>query len=143
MQIRDVMTPALENIPFDASLMSAARRMKSLNVGSLPVCQDDKLIGMITDRDITIRAVATGMDPADATVREAMSGELFFCYEDDTVEAAAKLMEDKQICRLPVFSRQNRPVGIVSLGDLAIRNGDDRLSGEVLERVSETPQPYA
>jgi CBS domain-containing protein len=92
---------------------------------------------MITDRDITVRAVADGRDPRQSTVREAMTGQAIFCYEDEEIERAARLMEEKQIRRLPVFDRNQRLCGIVSLGDLATRLGDDRLSGEVLEQVSE------
>ena|SRR5687768_476440 len=143
MLLRDVMTRGLENVPSDATLMEAAERMKALDVGVLPVCQNDRLVGMITDRDITIRGVAEGCDPKQTAVADAMSRELIYCYEDESVESAAKLMEEKQIRRLPIFDRNDRAVGIVSLGDLAVRNRDDRLSGEVLERVSEPTQPHA
>ena len=140
MLLKDVMTRDPRNIRPDATLMEAADAMKTLDVGALPVCQNDKLIGMITDRDITIRAVAGGCDPKGTPVWQAMSDKLVYCYEDETVESAAKLMEEKQIRRLPVFDRSHRMVGIVSLGDLAVRNHDDQLSGEVLERVSEPCQ---
>ena len=141
MLLRDVMTRGIENIRAEATLVEAAQRMRSLDVGALPVCQNDKLIGVITDRDIAIRAVADGCDPKATAVSDAR--DLFYCYEDESVESAAKLMEEKQIRRLAVFDRKNRAVGIVSLGDLAVRNRDDRLSGEVLERVSEPSQPHA
>ena len=143
MLLRDVMTRGIEDIAADATIVEAAERMRSLDVGALPVCQNDKLVGVITDRDIAIRAVADGCDPKATSVSDAMSRDLFYCYEDESVETAAKLMEEKQIRRLPVFDRNNRAVGIVSLGDLAVRNRDDRLSGEVLERVSEPAQPHA
>jgi CBS domain-containing protein len=143
MLLRDVMTRGVENVPHDATITVAAERMKALDVGVLPVCQNDRVVGMITDRDITIRAVAEGCDPKQTSVAEAMSKDLVYCYEDESVESAAKLMEEKQIRRLPIFDRNNRAVGIVSLGDLAVRNRDDRLSGEVLERVSEPTQPHA
>jgi CBS domain-containing protein len=136
------MTRKVENVGPDATLVEAARKMRSLDVGALPVCQGDRMIGMVTDRDIAVRAVADGCDPNVTAVRQAMSDEPVFCYEDETVESAAALMERKQIRRLPVFDRNKRAVGIVSLGDLAVRNRDDRLSGEVLERVSE-PGPGA
>jgi CBS domain-containing protein len=141
MQLRDVMTASVQDIPADATLMQAAEKMKSLNVGAIPVCENDRLIGMITDRDITVRAVAEGRDPRQTTVRDAMTRDVCFCYADDSLESAAKLMEEKQIRRLPVFDRSGRAIGIVSLGDLAVRNRDDRLSGEVLERVSEPAEP--
>jgi CBS domain-containing protein len=139
MQLRDVMTTGVQDIPADATLMQAAAKMKSLDVGAIPVCEaDHRVIGMITDRDIAIRAVAEGRDPREMTVRDAMTCNVSFCYADDSVESAAQLMEEKQIRRLPVFDRgSGRAIGIVSLGDLAVRHRDDRLSGEVLERVSE------
>jgi CBS domain-containing protein len=143
MLLRDVMTRPIEEIPAEATLVQAAAKMKLLDVGALPVCQNDRLVGVITDRDIAVRAVAEGRDPKGTTVADAMSRDLVYCYEDDTLEAAARLMEEKQIRRLPVFDRNNCVVGIVSLGDLAVRNRDDRLSGEVLERVSEPSQPHA
>jgi CBS domain-containing protein len=135
-----MMTAKIEDIPADATLMQAALKMKLLDIGAIPVRENDRLVGMITDRDIAVRAVAEGRDPNRVPVREAMSRDICFCYEDQSVESAAKLMEEKQIRRLPVFDRSERAIGIVSLGDLAVRNHDDRLSGQVLERVSKPSQ---
>jgi CBS domain-containing protein len=143
MLLRDVMTREIQDIPPEATLKQAAEAMRSLDVGALPVCQNNTVIGMITDRDIAVRAVADGRDPNQAHVRDAMTRELIYCYEDDTVENAAKIMEEKQIRRLPVMDRNQCLCGIVSLGDLATRNRDDRLSGEVLERVSEPKVQHA
>ena len=143
MLLREMMTDTIEDIPADATLMQAAEKMKLLDIGAIPVRQNDRLVGMITDRDIAVRGVAEGRDPKKTPVSEAMSRDICFCYEDDSVESAAKLMEEKQIRRLAVFDRSQRPIGMVSLGDLAVRNRDDRLSGEVLERVSMPSQPDA
>ena len=143
MLLREMMTGNIEGIPADATLMQAAEKMKLLDIGAIPVRETDRLVGMITDRDIAVRAVAEGRDPMEVPVREAMSRDICFCYEDDTVESAAKLMEEKQIRRLPVFDRSERAIGMVSLGELAVRNRDDRLSSEVLERVSTPSQPNA
>ena len=143
MLLRDMMTARIEDIPADATLMQAAEKMKLLDIGAIPVRENDRLVGMITDRDIAVRAVAEGRDPKEVPVREAMSRDICFCYEDDSVESAAKLMQEKQIRRLAVFDRSQRPIGMVSLGDLAVRNHDDRLSGKVLERVSKPSQPNA
>ena len=140
MLLRDMMTTKIEDIPPDATLMQAAEKMKLLDIGALPVYEKNRLVGMITDRDIAMRAVAEGRDPKKVPVREAMSRDLCFCYEDQSVQSAAKLMEEKQIRRLPVFDRSERAIGMVSLGDLAVRNHDNRLSGEVLERVSKPSQ---
>jgi len=140
MKLKDVMTKNVESVAPETCLKDAAEKMRSLDVGVLPVCENDKLVGMITDRDITVRAVAEGRDPNRESVRSAMTQDLCYCFEDEDVEKAAKLMEERQIRRLPVFDRNNRAVGIVSVGDLATRTRDDYLSGEVLERVSEPGQ---
>jgi CBS domain-containing protein len=136
-QVKQVMTRQVEVISPDSSLQEAARKMKSLDVGPLPVCEADKVVGMITDRDITIRAVAEGKDPKTARVRDAMTPSVEFCYEDQDVQEAARLMKEKQIRRLAVYSRDNRLVGILSLGDVAVQTGDERLAGDVVERVSQ------
>ena len=140
MQLREIMSHQVETVPPECSLKEAAQQMKSLDVGSLPVCRNDKLIGVITDRDIAIRAVAKGQDPNTSTVNDAMTGECIFCYEDDDVENAVKMMEARQIRRLPVLDRSKHLVGIISLGDLATRWGNDKLSGEVLGQVSQQAQ---
>jgi CBS domain-containing protein len=146
MKIREVMTQGVANIRPGDSIQYAAAQMRSLDVGAMPVCQNDKIVGMITDRDIAVRAVASGGDPKSCCVGDVMSGgELVWCYDDDDVEEAARLMEKKQIRRLPILDRNNRLVGIVSLGDLATRTKNEKLSGEVLHQVSEPshsqPQP--
>ncbi len=137
MQIRDIMTKGCECISPHATLQEAARKMRELNVGSLPVCGDnDRLAGMITDRDIAVRAVSEGLDPHSATVEQVMTRSIVYCFEDQNVEHAAKLMEDRQIRRLVVLNRDKRLVGIVSLGDIALESNEG-LAGEVLERISE------
>lgn len=143
MQLRDVMSHEIHDIPPEAPIKQAAEQMRSFDIGALPVCERGRVVGMITDRDIAVRAVAEGRDPSQSKVGDAMSRELIYCYEDDTVESAAKLMEEKQIRRLPIMDRNHQLCGIVSLGDLATRNRDERLSGEVLERVSEPKMPHA
>jgi len=141
MLLRDVMTPNVEEIPPQAPLTQAAQKMRLLDVGALAVCKDGRPLGMITDRDITLRAVAAGRDPAQMLVSEAMTPSIIFCYQDDDVREAAKIMQQKQIRRLVVFDQNNSPCGIVSLGDLATRMRDEHLSSEVLESVSEPAQP--
>src|SRR5258706_3568739 len=143
MLLREMMTANIEDISADATLMQAAEKMKLLDIGAIPVRENDRVVGMITDRDIAVRAVAEGRDPRKMAVREAMSPDICFCYDDQSVESAAKLMEEKQIRRLAVFDRSERAIGMVSLGDLAVRNQDDRLSGEVLGQVSKPSQPNA
>lgn len=137
MQLKDVMTHEVECISPEAFLKEAGEKMRALDVGALPVCSNDRLVGMITDRDIACRAVAGGMDPREARVRDCMSDQLIYCFEDEDVSEAARIMEERQIRRLPILNRSKRLVGIVSLGDLATRVRSYELSGEVLERVSE------
>jgi CBS domain-containing protein len=115
--------------------------MAALDVGPLPVCKGDELIGMLTDRDITVRAVAEGLDPKTTKVYEVMTPEIIFTYEDEDTGLAAQLMTEHQIRRLVVLNRNKRLVGIVSLGDLAVHTGDVQQAGETLEAVSEPSEP--
>jgi CBS domain-containing protein len=141
MQVNQVMTRGAECARPDASLHEAAERMKALDVGSLPVCDDDRLVGMVTDRDITVRATAEGLPPNLGQVRDIMTPNVVYCYEDQDVSEAARLMEQNQIRRLVVLNRDKRLVGIVSLGDLAVKAGDEGHSNEALEQVSEPATP--
>jgi CBS domain-containing protein len=137
MQLKEIMTDHVEVVRPDTSVQEAAAKMRDLDVGMLPVCDGERLTGTITDRDIAIRAAAKGMDVKKTTVREIQSSDVFYCYEDEDISQAAKLMEDKQVRRLMVLDRNKRLSGVVSLGDLAIKVGQDDLSGEVLKEVSE------
>jgi CBS domain-containing protein len=125
----------------EATLQEAAERMKTLEVGSLPVCHNDRLVGMLTDRDIIVRSVCEGRDPRTVRVRDAMTPEVFSCFEDQDVTEAAKLMKDKQVRRLPVLNRDKRLTGILSLGDLAVEAGSDQLAGEALKGISQPSSP--
>jgi len=136
MKISDVMTPQPECIKPDASLADAARMMRELEVGALPVCENNRLTGMITDRDLVIRGLAEARDPASTKVRTIMSSELVSTFDDQDVEVAARLMEVKQVRRLTVLNREKKLVGIVSLGDLAVDVGM-ALSGEALKEISQ------
>jgi len=141
MRVSEVMTQGVECIGPDATLQEAAAKMKSLDVGPLPVCDNDRLVGMVTDRDITVRATAEGDAPTDVRVRDVMTPEVIYCFEDELVEDAARLMAAKQVRRLVVLNRDKRMVGIVSLGDLAVKTGDEQLAGNALEGISEPNQP--
>jgi CBS domain-containing protein len=138
MKVSEVMTRGVECISPDDTLQNAARKMRDLDVGPLPVMDQDKPIGIVTDRDITIRSVAEGRDPKEAKVSEAVTRQLFCCYEDDDVKDAARLMAEKQVRRLVVLDRNDRLAGIVSLGDIATDSGDEKLTGRVLEDISQT-----
>ncbi|MGE5294894.1 MAG: CBS domain-containing protein [Solirubrobacterales bacterium] len=141
MDVRDVMTSRFEMIDSTKSLTEAAREMKSLDVGILPVREGTRLIGVITDRDIVIRGLAGGRNPDSAQVKDIISSDVVYCYDDDSVEEAARLMEEHQVRRLIVCDRDKTPVGIVSLGDLAVKAEQGTLSGEILERISEPAAP--
>ena len=141
MQIKDVMTRGVEVVRPDETLQQAARKMKSIDVGPLPVCDGERLVGMITDRDIIVRATAEGRDPKTTPVKEAMTPGVVYVFEDQDIEEAALLMRQRQIRRLVVLDHNKRLVGILSLGDLAEDSGDDQLSGDVLEGVSEPSEP--
>jgi CBS domain-containing protein len=134
MQVAEVMTRHVEVIDPNAPLKEAASKMKTLDVGLIPVCDGDKLRGTITDR-------AEGYDPSKTKVADIMSTDLAYCFEDDKMEAALNLMEKRQIRRLPVLSRERRLVGIVSLGDLAVHTGQKARVGETLEEVSQPASP--
>lgn len=137
MQISDIMTRNVQVIAPESTLDEAARMMRDLDVGGLPVCSQDRLAGFITDRDIVVRAIAEGESPESCKVSDVMSSQLVWCYEDSDVEEAGKLMEEKQVRRLAVVDRNKKLVGILSLGDLAVEGQDDDFAGEVLEQVSE------
>lgn len=140
-RLKDVMTRHVEVIAPDASLEEAAEKMKTLDVGAIPVCDGDRLLGMLTDRDIVVRVVGEKRDPKTVAVRDAMTPNVMYGFERDNVEEAAMLMVENRIRRLVVLDREKRLVGIVSLGDLAVHTQDTQLSGEVLEYVSEPAQP--
>jgi CBS domain-containing protein len=136
MRIREVMTTDVELTNPDASLKEAAMAMRDGDFGALPVGENDRLVGMLTDRDMTVRAVAEGTDPNSTTVRDAMSQGIDYCFDDDPVEDAAKLMSSKQIRRLPVLNHDKRLVGIVALRDLAVESSSIRPAAETLSDVS-------
>jgi CBS domain-containing protein len=137
MKLKEIMTREVEVVHPDDSLQAAARKMRTRDVGLLPVCDGDQLVGALSDRDITMRATAEGLDPKTTPVRALMTTAVVCCFEDQGVNEAARLMKDNQIRRLIVLNRDDRRlVGIVSLGDLATSVGDNELSGQVLQRVS-------
>jgi CBS domain-containing protein len=137
MIISEVMTRDVRIASPDDTLQSAAQIMEEQDFGSLPVAENERLVGMLTDRDITIRAVARGMAPQDSTVREIMSTEIRYVYDDESVRDVAEVMGDLHVRRLPVLNRQKRLVGIVSLGDLALAKPAS--AGDALQSIAEAP----
>ena len=134
MKISDVMTSDVETVGPDQTARDAASFMLSADTGSIPVCEDDKVIGMITDRDIAVRGVARGKGP-DCTVRDLMSSDIVCARDTDDAQQVAQRMSDAQVRRLPVLDSSDRLVGMVSLGDLA-RETDGESAHRALEGVS-------
>jgi len=141
MRVKDVMTREAEVIYPDTTLKEAAELMKSLDVGALPVVDGERLLGMITDRDITVRATAAGADPCSARVRDAMTPEVIYCLEEQDATEAAGLMRENQIRRLPVLNADRLLVGMVSLGDLAVHDDSTAMAAMALSGVSEPAEP--
>lgn len=135
MKVREVMTRDVQTVRPDQPVQQAASFMLSADAGSIPVTDGDRLIGMITDRDIAVRGVAKGFGP-DTPVRELMTNDIVSARDDDDVEEAATRMSEAQVRRLPVIDQDQRLCGIVSLGDLA-RETDEDCAGEALEGVSQ------
>jgi len=141
LRIKDVMTPQAEVISPDATTEDAASVMKTLDIGVLPVCDEEGLVGILTDRDLVVRVRAATRDPKAVLVGEAMTPSVVYCFEDDDVEHAATVMAGQQIRRLPVLDKNRKLVGIVSMGDLALHTQDHQLTGKVLEDVSQSSLP--
>jgi CBS domain-containing protein len=139
MQVKEMMTRGVECVAPDTTLQEAAQKMKALDVGPLPICEADRLAGMLTDRDIVLRCVAEGRDPRTTKVRDVMTEGIVYCFEEEDVRLAAQLMTEKQVRRLVVLNRDKRLVGIISLGDLAVDAREAQLAGETLERICEAP----
>jgi len=132
--VKDVMVRQAEWINPDTTLLDAAKKMHDMEIGSLLVGEDDRIIGMVTDRDIACRGVAQNLSPAKSSVRKVMTEKVIWCYDDQAIEDAAHLMEGKKVRRLAVMNREKRMVGFLSVNDLAHRMHE--LSGEVLAEVT-------
>jgi len=137
MKISNIMTKSVAFIRPEDTVVQAAQLMKEHNVGSIPVCRGDQVIGIITDRDIAVKAVANGSNPAMLSVGEIMSANPILGNPDMDVAEAGKLMGENQIRRLPIVE-SNRLVGIISLGDLAIEPMMQAKAGDILTEVSES-----
>lgn len=133
--VREVMTPEVKTVSPGTTLKDAARYMKKLNVGVLPVVEGNRPVGVITDRDMIVRAVADNRRPDKWTVRDAMTPEVIHCYDDQDLREVATTMKDNQVLRLLVFKRDNTLAGICSLSDIATDEEAAKLSGEVLGTV--------
>jgi CBS domain-containing protein len=140
MKIAELMTKDVQTVTPDTDLVTVAKQMKTLDVGVIPVVEGQQLVGLITDRDIVIRAIATGVQVEQAQVREYMSPSPTTVSPNDSVQDAAEIMAREQIRRLPVVEG-GKLVGIVSIGDVAVDARKDKLTGDALEQISEPSRP--
>ena len=141
MKVSKCMTRDVQLATPTQSIRDAARMMLELDAGALPVQQDDRLVGMITDRDIALRAVAAGKSP-ETPIREIMTREVLYCYDDQELKDIARNMGEVKVRRLPVLNRDKRLVGILSLGDLALAE-DEKVAGEAVKGVSQYAGPHS
>jgi CBS domain-containing protein len=141
MKLKEIMSPDVEAVAPDVSLQQAARTMASLDVGFLPIVQGDELLGVITDRDMAVRAAARGLDPKHTEVRSIMTEAPICALDVQEVEEGARLMMDHRIRRLPIVDRNKKLVGIISLGDLSKTVTDVSLVARTLEQISEVGIP--
>ncbi len=141
MKVSEAMTRDVMLIHPDQSISEAAALMEDCDIGSLPVADSDRLVGMITDRDIAVRAVAKELPP-DTPVNKVMSKEVLYCFEDDDCKNVAKNMSEIQVRRLPVVTREKKLVGILSLGDLA-RKSEARTAGEAMKGIAKPSEQHS
>jgi CBS domain-containing protein len=142
MQARELMTSGVECVPPATPVREAAMLMRSLDVGFLPVCDSDRLIGAVTDRDIVLRVLANGKDVDACLVRDIMTTDVHWCYEDQTSEEVAEYMARREIRRVLILDRQKRLTGVISIGDLA-KGGEEQKTGEAMREIVEAPRHAA
>ncbi|HEY3777802.1 MAG TPA: CBS domain-containing protein [Rhizomicrobium sp.] len=135
MQVQEIMTRNAGIVHPNATLRDTARCMRANNIGAMPVGEHDRLIGMVTDRDIVTRGVADEKSPANTTVRQVMSEHVYYCFEDEDVDRAAEIMAEHQVHRLPVLDRNKRLVGILAIADLA--RAEAEAIGKAMKGISE------
>jgi len=135
MNVREIMTTNVECVIPGESASELARKMKSLDVGFLGVCDSDRLVGSVTDRDIVVRCLATNRDAKSCVASDIMTKDVIWCYEDDDVKDVAKKMSDKNVRRIFILSKDKRLVGVVSLGDIS--KVEEKESGKTLKDISE------
>jgi CBS domain-containing protein len=136
MKVREVMTADVYTCRPDDSIVQIAELMRDEDIGAVPVVDDDRLIGMVTDRDIVVRGLADSKDPVAATARSVMTSTLLYCFDDQSVEEALGNMGEQQVRRLPVVDRDKRLVGVVSIGDLCAAASPEQ-AGESLSQISQ------
>src|SRR5215470_7228079 len=135
MKVREIMTTNVECVSPETSAIDLSQKMKTLDVGFLAVCEKDRLVGTVTDRDIVIRGIAGGRDIETCTTREIMTHDVFWSFEDDDVKDVAEKMSDKEVRRMLILNKDKRLVGIVSLGDIS--RVEEQKSGKTLRNIAE------
>jgi CBS domain-containing protein len=143
MQVKEIMTRDVETVRRDTLLTDAAERMRTHDIGILPVWDGEQLQGIVTDRDIAVRAIVKNQQPELLRCQDVMTQNVVFCFEDQEVTEAGRIMQDHKIRRLPVINRQRHLVGIISIGDIALGTGDTKLVGVSVQEVSapDVPKP--
>ena len=136
MRVAEIMTPDVEVAAPDDWVQTAAALMRDNGAGVLPVCESGRLVGMITDRDITIRAVAEGKSPSGCIVREVMTEPVNYAFEDDEVDDVARKMAQWQVHRLPVLNREKELVGIVSVSDISLEARDQKSTAQAVHGIA-------
>lgn len=135
MLVKEVMSGGAAWVAPDAKIRDVAAKMQNLEIGSVAISENDKLVGMITDRDIALRCCAEDFDPAKTTAREVMSEGVKYCFDDQDIEDAAHVMEQNHIRRLPVLNRSEKMIGFLSVSDISTKASHE-LGGEVLEAAT-------
>jgi CBS domain-containing protein len=142
MQAKDLMTPNVECVSPDTTIPKIARIMKAMDIGFVPVCDGDRLVGTVTDRDIVLRAIADALNMETCTARDVMTEDLCWCYDDQTSEEVADYMADHEVRRVVILDREKRLAGVISIGDLAKR-GEKVKAGEAISDIAEAPPANA
>jgi CBS domain-containing protein len=138
MKLKEIMNREVEVVHPDDTLQTAARKMRERDIGFLPVCDGERLVGALSDRDVTVKAIAEGMDPRTTRVKDVVHSRVIWCFDDQNVSEAARKMKVNKIRRLMVIRRDDKQlVGVVSLGDL-VNNGSEKMTSAVLHSVSPT-----
>src|SRR5881409_840784 len=135
MRVRDIMSTDVKCLTPETGMKEVAIHMKTLDVGFIPICENDRLVGAITDRDIVLRAIAEGREISTCTARDVMTKDVFWCYEDDSVKDVAKKMREKDVRRMLILNHDKKLVGVVSLGDLS--KVEEKVSAQTLRDISE------
>lgn len=135
MKVSEIMTTNVECVAPELGMQQLATKMKTLDVGFMPVCENDRLVGTVTDRDIVVRCLAEGRDINSCTAREIMTKDVFWCFEDDDVKNVASKMQEKEVRRMLILNRDKRLVGVVSIGDIS--KVEEKVSGETLRDITE------